>query len=219
MPSLNKWTADELERARRIMVERQIAARDVKNPRVLEAMLRVPRHLFVPLDLIGEAYDDTPLPIGFDQTISQPYIVASMTEYLLQPNVGGVLEIGTGSGYQTAVLAELFDQVDTVEIIPELSHQAEKVLRQIGYTNITCHVGDGLRLPESPEQFKSIIVTAAPPELPMRLVDRLAPDGRLIIPVGRAVQHLQLISKNRSGAITTETLYPVRFVSLQHRRP
>jgi protein-L-isoaspartate(D-aspartate) O-methyltransferase len=218
MPSLKKWTADELERARRIMVEMQIAARDVKHPKVLDAMLRVPRHLFVPFDLIGEAYDDTPLPIGFGQTISQPYIVGSMTEYLLPTNAREVLEIGTGSGYQTAILAELFEHVDTVEIIPELSRQAEKVLGTLGYTNITCHVGDGLDLPETPVEFQAVIVTAAPAELPPRLLQRLAPEGRLIIPIGGAVQYLQLIAKDRSGIATTETLYPVRFVSLQRKR-
>jgi protein-L-isoaspartate(D-aspartate) O-methyltransferase len=211
------WSEESFRQARLRMVEQQIAGRDVKDPNVLEAMCHVPRHLFVAPDLRHEAYDDTPLPIGCGQTISQPYIVGSMTEYLLPSREKTVLEIGTGSGYQTAVLAELFAHVDTVECIPELSHQAQRVLHELGYANITFHIGDGLALVTTPVEFDAVMVTAAPETFPEELGRRLAPGGRLIIPVGSSVQDLQLVTKTDDGVLHARTLYPVRFVRLQHK--
>ena len=211
-------TEDEFRRARRLMVERQLAGRDVTNPEVLEVMRRVPRHLFVPADLQLDAYEDCPLPIGYGQTISQPYIVGSMTE-MLRPHKGmPVLEIGTGSGYQTAVLAELCGQVVTVEIVAELSTQAQRVLKELGYANITFHIGDGLMLPESDETFDGIIVTAAPETVPPELIERLKPGGRLVMPVGKVNQDLLLITREIGGKVTTQSLYPVRFVPMQRNR-
>jgi protein-L-isoaspartate(D-aspartate) O-methyltransferase len=203
---------DEYRRRRQRMVAQQLAGRDVRDPAVLEVMGRVPRHLFVSPEYRREAYDDYPLSIGNGQTISQPYIVASMTEYLLPDKQKRVLEIGTGSGYQTAVLAELFGQVVTVEIIPELSRSAQIVLRDLGYTNITFHVGDGLMIPAAAERFAAIIATAAPETAPPELIDRLLPGGRMILPVGSFTQYLHLVTRDDSGTVHTETLYAVRFV-------
>jgi len=214
-----EWTDDDYRRARLKMVEQQIAGRDVRDPDVLEAMERVPRHLFVEPDLRGEAYDDNPLPIGWGQTISQPYVVASMTENLHPSKNKSVLEIGTGSGYQTAVLAELFDHVDTVEYVAELSEGARKVLSSLGYNNISFHIGDGLLIPAPEHKFDAIIVTAAPDEFPESLIARLKSGGRLIIPVGSAIQDLELVTKDEQGAVKRKTLYPVRFVPLQNDRP
>ncbi len=211
-------TEAEFGCARRQMVERQLAGRDITNPDVLEVMRRVPRHLFVPSNLQRDAYEDCPLPIGYGQTISQPYIVASMTE-MLRPHKGmPILEIGTGSGYQTAVLAELCGRVVTVEIIAELSTQAQRVLKELGYANITFHIGDGLTLPESEETFDGIIVTAAPESVPLELIERLSPGGRLVMPVGKVSQDLLLITRESDGTVTTQSLYPVRFVPMQRNR-
>jgi protein-L-isoaspartate(D-aspartate) O-methyltransferase len=208
------WDEEDFRRARLRMVENQIAGRDVKNIDVLEAMEKVPRHLFVSPDLRREAYDDNPLPIGSGQTISQPYIVGSMTEHLNPSREKTVLEIGTGSGYQTAVLAELFGHVDTVEYVTALARAARSILEQLGYTNISFHIGDGLKLPSPERKFDAIIVTAAPLRMPNRLIGRLNPGGRLVIPVGSAVQNLELVTKNDREQITRTTLYPVRFVPL-----
>lgn len=211
-----EWTDDDYRRARSRMVEQQLAGRDVRNPAVLETMAKVPRHLFVSPELRHEAYEDTPLPIGYGQTISQPYVVGSMTEHLNPARDKRVLEIGTGSGYQTAILAELFEHVDTVEYVAELSRQAQLVLGQLNYINITFYVGDGLILPPDGEKYDAIIVTAAPEDFPEALADRLKHGGRLIIPVGGAIQYLKLAVKDETGKLDIRTLYPVRFVRLQH---
>jgi len=211
-----RWNDDDLRRARLSMVEYQLAGRDVRNQAVLEAMRKIPRHLFVPPNLWPEAYDDTPLPIGCGQTISQPYIVGSMSEYLEPSKEKDVLEIGTGSGYQAAILAELFGHVDTVEYFGELSREAQKVLGQLGYTNIAFHVGDGLNIPPPEIKFDAIIVTAAPSHFPDSLVDRLKSGGRLVIPVGEGIQYLRLATKDVDGVVHFQTLYPVRFVRLRH---
>lgn len=208
---------EEYRRKRQMMVQHQLAGRDVRDPAVLEAMRRVPRHLFVPPDYRREAYDDYPLAIGYGQTISQPYIVGSMTEFLLPDKSKRVFEIGTGSGYQTAVLAELFGQVVTVEIIPELSHQAQEVLQGLGYANIDFHVGDALRIPPSTERFEAVIATAAPETVPGELIERLLPGGRMILPVGLTTQHLQLVTRDERGTIHIETQYAVRFVPWQRQ--
>lgn len=211
------FTEDEYRRARERMVEYQLRSRDVRNEAVLEVMRKVPRHEFVSPDLRREAYDDGPLPIGCGQTVSQPYIVASMTEHLEPSMDKEVLEIGTGSGYQTAVLAELFAHVDTVEFFSELSLEAQKTLARLGYTNITFHIGDGLLIPPPEIRFDAIIVTAAPDHFPVSLPDRLKPGGRLILPVGDTIQDLKLIVKDEAGQVHFKTLYPVRFVPLRRR--
>ncbi|MFH1700950.1 MAG: protein-L-isoaspartate(D-aspartate) O-methyltransferase [Candidatus Zixiibacteriota bacterium] len=202
-------------RARMKMVAQQIMARGVTNPLVLEAMRQVPRHLFVPENSLNLAYKDGPLSIGYNQTISQPYIVASMTESIDPGPDKTVLEIGTGSGYQTAILSRLFKKVYTVEYVSELAEQARGILANFGYGNIEFYVGDGLEIPESPPEFDAIIVTAAPEKFPDSLVDRLNRGGKLIVPVGVDVQSLKLASKNMEGRLSIKDLYPVRFVPLK----
>jgi protein-L-isoaspartate(D-aspartate) O-methyltransferase len=195
------------------MVEQQIAARDVSNPAVLEAMRSVPRHRFAPNHPPELAYSDRPLPIGHEQTISQPYIVARMTE-LLEPDAADrALEIGTGSGYQAAVLAEIVDSVYTIEIIPELATTATRRLRNLGYDNVTVRNADGFKGWPERAPFDLIIVTAAPEEIPPPLTRQLAEGGRMIIPVGPTggMQHLTLVTKE-NGEFSTRELAPVRFV-------
>ncbi len=201
------------EQARRNMVEYQIKARGIKDKRVLSAMLKVPRHLFVPEEMRDLAYRDEPLPIGYSQTISQPYIVAYMTEALKLRPEDKVLEIGTGSGYQTAILAELVREVYTIEIIPELSQRAEETLKNLGYTNIEFLIGDGSKGWPEKAPFDAILVSAAPAEVPPALVDQLQINGRLILPVGTDSQELVLIKKTKKGLEKT-SLIGVRFVPL-----
>jgi len=195
------------------MVETQIKARGVKEPRVLTAMLKVERHLFVPKDLQPTAYSDQPLPIGEGQTISQPYIVALMTELLELKGEEKVLEVGTGSGYQAAVLAELAKEVYTIEIVEKLANSAEKLLLQLGYKNIQVKAGDGyLGWPEA-APFDAIIVTCAPDHIPKPLVDQLKEGGRMVIPVGEYTQELKKIVK-RAGKLETTNAIPVIFVPM-----
>jgi protein-L-isoaspartate(D-aspartate) O-methyltransferase len=202
------WTA-----ARARMVETQIRARGVTDPRVIEAMRKVPRHLFVPPGLGDRAYDDTPLPIGHDQTISQPYIVAYMTEVLELAPTHRVLEIGTGSGYQAAVLAELVKEVYTIEIVEPLARSATRVLAELGYRNVHVRSGNGyLGWPEA-APFDRVIVTAAPDEAPPALVAQLAVGGLMVVPVGRVDQVITIIRKTATGVVTRTTL-PVRFVPM-----
>jgi protein-L-isoaspartate(D-aspartate) O-methyltransferase len=183
---------------------------------VLEVMRRVPRHAFVPANLRELAYDDRPLPIGYGQTISEPYIVALMTDLLRLAPRGRVLEIGTGSGYQAAVLAELGHQVYTIEIVPDLAKQAAKRLSQLGYDAVHPREGDGyFGWPEA-APFDAIVVTAATPQIPPPLLEQLKPGGRMVIPIGAAflVQQLMLIEKLDDGTVRTEALLPVAFVPL-----
>ena len=205
----------EFERARNRMVETQLAGRDVADKSVLEAMRKIPRHHFVPVDNRNDAYGDSPLSIGCGQTISQPYIVASMTQFLHPEKNKRVLEIGTGSGYQTAVLAELFEHVVSVEYFEELSLQARDILGSLGYHNITFYTGDGLRLPDTLEKFEAVIVTAAPEKIPSELMARLTVGGRMLIPVGKTVQYLKLVTRKPDDGFDIQTLYQVRFVPLQ----
>jgi len=200
-------------REREEMVKDQIARRGVRDARVLEAMRRVPRELFVGKDDVEHAFHDGPLSIGYGQTISQPYIVAYMTEMLRIGSADRVLEIGTGSGYQTAVLAELAAEVYTIEIVEELAHRAEELLRAQAYSNIHFRAGDGsLGWPEA-APFDAIMVTAAPDRAPERLIDQLADGGRMIVPVGSYEQYLELIT--RTGAqIERSVLIGVRFVPM-----
>ena len=208
-------TGADQERAadRARMVETQLRTRDIKNPRVLDAMRRVPRHRFVPDDVAGRAYDDSPLPIGDGQTISQPYIVAYMTQAIEPRPTDRVLEIGTGSGYQAAVLAELVKQVYTIEIVPALAARARIVLTSLGYTNIETRTGDGYAGWPDAAPFDRIIVTAAPPEIPEALVEQLAIDGIMIVPVGRGSQVMTILRKTAAGIVTRETI-PVLFVPM-----
>lgn len=195
------------------MVEEQIEARGIKDPKVLEVLRNVERHKFVPSGIRHLAYQDSPLPIGSGQTISQPYIVALMTEVLELKGNEKVLEIGTGSGYQAAILAELASEVYTIEILPELASSAEKLLQELGYKNISVKCGNGyLGWPEF-APFDAIIVTAAPPRIPEALVKQLAEGGRMIIPVGTVSQNLQLLIKTE-GKIIKKDILPVRFVPM-----
>ncbi|MBI4428853.1 MAG: protein-L-isoaspartate(D-aspartate) O-methyltransferase [Ignavibacteriales bacterium] len=206
---------EEFTKARERMVREQISARGVSDTATLRAMRTVPRHNFVPLQRIGDAYGDFPLPIGEGQTISQPYIVALMTE-LIKPGRGQhVLEIGTGSGYQAAVLAEIVDSVFTIEIVPQLAQSAAARLKRLGYGNVLVRLGDGyLGWPEH-APFDAILVTAAAEHVPQPLVEQLKDGGVMVIPVGevRSVQTLTLLRK-RGGRIVTEEKLPVRFVPL-----
>ncbi len=205
---------DDDEQVRRDrMVDRQIVARGIENRRVLAAMRSVPRHLFVSVAQRDLAYEDRPLPIGQGQTISQPYMVAVMTE-LLEPSPGDrVLEVGTGSGYQAAVLSRLVARVYTVEIVPELAESARQGLRAAGYDNVEVIAGDGFRgLPEQ-APFDGIVVTAAPEQVPEPLLEQLAIGARLVIPVGEHEQWLKVLERTPTG-IETRTLFEVRFVPM-----
>jgi protein-L-isoaspartate(D-aspartate) O-methyltransferase len=203
---------------RESMVERQIAARGVKDRAVLKALRAVPRHEFVPPDLASEAYSDNPLPIGYGQTISQPYIVGYMSEMLKLAPEHKVLEIGAGSGYQAAVLSRLAREVYTIEIVEPLGVQARDRLERLGYRNIHVRIGDGYRGWPEEAPFDRIILTAAPPEIPEALIEQLAPGGRLIAPVGPSYgdQEIILVDKDAEGRIHTKTDLPVRFVPKVH---
>lgn len=198
------------------MVRDQLEARDIQDPAVLEAMRNVPRHEFVPTMLRVRAYADHPLPIGNDQTISQPYIVALMTQLAEISANDTVLEVGTGSGYQAAVLAELAEQVYTIEIISALADSARERLSSLGYDNVTVRAGDGYLGWEEHAPFDAILVTAAAPEVPLPLMEQLKPGGIMIIPVGprSQVQSLRLIRKAKDGSTTDEEVIPVVFVPL-----
>ena len=211
----NKEDASDYERARSRMVENQLKARGVKDKRVLETMGKVPRHLFVPEIRRANAYKDSPLLIGYGQTISQPYIVAYMTEAALLRPGDKVLEIGTGSGYQAAVLAKIVDKVYTIEIVKPLAEESAKKLKELGYNNIFPRYGDGYKGWPEEAPFDAIVVTAAPPQIPQELVNQLKVGGRMVIPVGAFYQELIRITKTKAG-IEKEILIPVRFVPMVH---
>lgn len=204
---------DDYAELRKEMVEKQIRNRGINDPAVLNAMRVVPRHMFVPNHQVPFAYDDRPLSIGNNQTISQPYIVGFMTETINPNKDDKVLEIGTGSGYQAAILAEIVDEVYTIEIIPELAENARKTFEKLGYDNIHARAGDGYAGWPSEAPFDAIIVTAAPEEVPPPLIEQLREGGRMIIPVGPIyrVQSLQLLTK-KDGKLKVKDLLPVRFV-------
>ena len=205
--------------AREAMVREQIAERGVRDPRVIEAMRQVPRHLFVPLPDRERAYADAPVPIGEGQTISQPYIVALMTELVRPQPTDRALEVGTGSGYQAAVLSRVVEHVYTIELEETLGRRAEGVLRELKHDNVTVRIGDGYAGWPEHAPFDIIMVTAAPEQIPQPLIDQLKPGGRLIVPVGPrfTVQQLQLIEKDAAGAIHTKNVSPVMFVPLRRR--
>ncbi|WP_238346166.1 protein-L-isoaspartate(D-aspartate) O-methyltransferase [Luteimonas saliphila] len=198
------------------MVEQQLATRDIDDPRVLEAMRAVPRHRFVPQALAADAYRDQPLPIGHDQTISQPYIVALMTQLARISPGDRVLEVGTGSGYQAAVLAELDAKVYSIEIVAPLARQAQRVLEELGYRNVVVMAGDGYAGWPEHAPFDAIVVTAAPERIPQPLLDQLRPGGRLVIPVGplQSMQELRVVEKQADGSLHSRSVIPVRFVPL-----
>jgi protein-L-isoaspartate(D-aspartate) O-methyltransferase len=198
---------------RQRMVAEQIAARGVKDMLVLSAMRTVPRHEFVPEELRPAAYRDSPLPIGENQTISQPYIVALMTEALQLDGGEKVLEVGTGSGYQAAVLDEIVDSVYTIEIIPSLAERAEKTLQRLGYHDAHVRTGDGYRGWPEVAPFDAVIVTAAPNHVPQPLLEQLKVGGRLVLPVGKRRQVLQVWTRTETG-YETRNLVPVQFVPM-----
>jgi protein-L-isoaspartate(D-aspartate) O-methyltransferase len=205
----------EFAEQRERMVQTQIEGRGVRDPRVLEAMRTVPRHRFVPEHLWGSAYDDGPLPIGHGQTISQPYIVAVMTELLAPQPDDVVLEVGTGSGYQAAVLARVVKQVYSIEIVPGLAEEARARLAALGYANVEVITGDGWAGVPGHAPYDGILVAAAPPEVPQALLDQLAQGAKLVIPVGDWDQDLRVYERTARG-IDERTLFGVRFVPLVH---
>jgi protein-L-isoaspartate(D-aspartate) O-methyltransferase len=205
----------ELGEERERMVRTQLEARGVRDPRVLDAMRTVPRHHFVPDAVRHAAYDDGPLPIGHGQTISQPYIVAVMTELLAPGPDDVVLDVGTGSGYQAAVLAKLVKRVYSIEIVPELAASAREHLEALGYTNVEVITGDGWAGLPALAPFDGILVAAAPPEVPQALLDQLGVGARLVIPVGEWDQDLRVYERTAQG-IEQRTIFDVRFVPLVH---
>jgi protein-L-isoaspartate(D-aspartate) O-methyltransferase len=206
---------DSYQEARERMVRNQIEARGVEHARVLEAMRRVPRHLFVSLELADLAYQDTPLPIEESQTISQPYIVALMTELARPDKDHTVLEIGTGSGYQAAVLSLVVKQVYSVELVPLLARTAAERLKVLGYHNVEVRQGDGYKGWAEHAPYDAILVTAAPEEIPQELVRQLKPGGRMVIPTGPlGDQDLQVVEKDARGKVSVRSVLPVRFVPL-----
>jgi protein-L-isoaspartate(D-aspartate) O-methyltransferase len=215
LPANSACDLADYTRLRGLMVKEQIIARGIKNPAVIKAMERVPRHLFVPSKYRAFSYGDYPLSIGEGQTISQPYIVAFMTETLELTSDGKVLEVGTGSGYQAAILAELVKEVYTIELIPGLAKRAQKTLGELGYKNIQLKTGDGYQGWPEEAPFDAIIVTCAPDKIPEALVEQLREGGRMIIPVGRegGVQKLVKATK-KAGKIEAQSVMDVRFVPM-----
>ena len=201
---------------RKVMIKNQLQSRGIRDDAVLDVMRSVERHNFVPENYRDRAYSDGPLPIGHGQTISQPYIVAFMTEQLQVSSQHKILEIGTGSGYQAAILGELAKHVFTIEIIPELAEGAKNILNHLSYKNITVRAGDGYKGWPEEAPFERIMVTAAPTEVPQELIDQLAPGGRMILPVGAQflVQYLWVIEKDDQGTVTKEKILPVLFVPM-----
>jgi protein-L-isoaspartate(D-aspartate) O-methyltransferase len=208
--------ADNWQALRQQMVDTQIRAREVRSEAVLQAMARVPRHLFVPESVRPYAYEDRPLPIGRGQTISQPYIVGYMTDVLQLEPAHRVLEIGTGSGYQAAVLADIATHVYSIEIVPELAEGARRALTDAGYRNVDVRTGNGYLGWPDRAPFDRIIVTAAPPTIPTALVDQLAVGGIMVIPVGTDYQEIVVISRTAQG-VTEKRTIPVRFVPMVTR--
>jgi protein-L-isoaspartate(D-aspartate) O-methyltransferase len=208
----------EYQKRRQVMVIEQIKARGVKDSRVLAAMANVPRELFVPPDQLPYAYEDRPLAIGHSQTISQPYIVALMTELLTPGKKDRVLEVGTGSGYQAAILGRLAGRVYSLEIVPELARSAALVLRTNGFRNVRIREGDGYKGWAEFAPYDKILLTAAPPEIPAELLAQLRPGGRLVAPVGVDAQRLVVVNKLLDGTTETQTILPVRFVPMVRGR-
>jgi len=207
-------TKSDFSVARAWMVESQLRSRDIKDARVLEAFEAVPRHEFVHPDQLSQAYDDCPLPIGEGQTISQPYIVAAMTEALALTDVETVLEVGTGSGYQAAILALLAGEVYTIEQHTSLVARAKERLRRLGYANVTCLVGDGSQGYEPAAPYDGILVAAAAPMIPQALIDQLGEGGRLVIPVGDIHSQELVLLRKQEGELSQQIINYCRFVPL-----
>lgn len=198
-----------------MLVQEHIENRGIKDTEVIRAIRTVPRHEFVPPEMREFAYEDRPLNIGYGATISQPYIVAAMTELLEPRRSDKVLEIGTGSGYQAAVLSLLVRDVYTIEVVPQLAEMGASALKRLGYKNVHVRKGDGYRGWPEQSPFDSIILTAAPPEIPQALIDQLAPRGRLVAPVGgRDDQQLVIVDKDANGGLRRRTAFPVLFVPM-----
>jgi len=209
-------SADPYAAARERMVREQIESRGIRGAELLRVLRATPRHLFVPIASRPMAYDDHPVPIGYEATISQPYIVALMTDLLAPRKTDRVLEIGTGSGYQAAVLSQLAQQVYTMEIVPELAKSAQRILSDLGYRNVTVRQGDGYKGWPEQAPFDGIMVTAAPPEVPQALIDQLANGGRLVAPIGRGWnQELVLIEKDANGRLRRRSAGGVVFVPMR----
>ncbi len=213
-------TDSSLVEQRQRMVEKQLKSRAIKHQAVLAAMGRVPRHQFVPEKLRSSAYADRPLPIGHDQTISQPYVVAFMTQAIEPQAKHRVLEVGTGSGYQAAVLAEIVGEVYTIELIPELAKQAKERLKQLGYRKVHVKQGDGYLGWPDKAPFDSILVTCGADHVPEPLIEQLKPGGTMVIPVGKssANQWLEVITKGKDGKTNSRKVLPVRFVPLRREK-
>jgi protein-L-isoaspartate(D-aspartate) O-methyltransferase len=214
------FSADPYAADRERMVREQIENRGIRGAELLRVLRATPRHLFVPIASRPMAYDDHPVPIGYEATISQPYIVALMTDLLAPRKTNRVLEIGTGSGYQAAVLSQLARQVYTIEIVPELAKSAQRILSDLGYGNVTVRQGDGYKgwLEQAP--FDGIMVTAAPPEVPQALIDQLGNGGRLVAPVGLGWnQELVLIEKDLNGRLRRRSAGGVVFVPMRSGGP
>jgi protein-L-isoaspartate(D-aspartate) O-methyltransferase len=206
--------SDGFVHQRQLMVDKQLRGRDIVDSRVLQAMAAVPRHRFVPQNVQHMAYQDSPLPIGYAQTISQPYIVALMTQLLKIEPGHRVLEIGTGSGYQAAVLAEMGADVFSIEIVPQLGHRAVQTLKALGYENIEVKIGDGYQGWPAHAPFNSIIVTCAPTRIPKPLQDQLAEGGRMVIPAGKTFSQKLYLLRKKDGNIHRESTIDVRFVPM-----
>jgi protein-L-isoaspartate(D-aspartate) O-methyltransferase len=215
LASLGAAAQDRYAADREAMVRTQIEARGIKNSAVLSAMRSVPRHELVPDSIRYMAYSDRPLPIGNGQTISQPYIVAIMTELLEPSKSDRVLEIGTGSGYQAAVLSKLVKEVYTIELEPVLAEQSTAKLRDLGYSNVVTRQGDGYKGWPEKAPFDKVILTAAPPKIPQTLIDQLKPGGILVAPEGRFYQELVVVTKDRNGKVRRRTVIPVMFVPMR----
>ena len=210
----NKSTEGKFATSAGTMVEKQLRPRAIDDPRVLRAMAKVPREKFVAKELEASAYEDRPLPIGFGQTISQPFVVAFMTQALKPKPADRVLEIGTGSGYQAAVLSELVAQVYTIEIVRPLAQRAATVLNALGYKNVLVKGGDGYKGWSEHAPFDAIIVTAAPDHVPQPLIEQLKEGGRMVIPIGKTyAQELQVLEKH-GGVVKQTAALPVKFVPL-----
>ncbi|SVE05572.1 uncharacterized protein METZ01_LOCUS458426 [marine metagenome] len=207
----NQWQEKAIK-----MVKEQIALRGVSDLKLLEVLRKTPRHKFVPTEVSKYAYNDYPLPIGEGQTISQPYIVAFMTEVLDIDSNHRVLEIGTGSGYQAAVLSPLVKHVYTIEIVKSLANNTDNRLKILGYKNITIRWGDGYKGWPEEAPFDRIIVTAAPPEIPQALIEQLGIGGKMVLPVGTRLQEIVVVEKSESGEISKKKVLPVRFVPMIH---
>jgi len=214
VPLLLLLAADPYQKARLTMVKEHLEARGIHDPRVLDAIRATPRHEYVPAELQAHAYEDRPLPIGYNQTISQPYIVGLMTQLLETKTQHVVLEIGAGSGYQAAVLSKLARHVYTIEIVPELAASSAKTLQRTGCRNVTVRHGDGYKGWPEHAPFDRIILTAAPPEIPRALIDQLKPGGKLVAPEGGRDQLLMVIEKSATGQISRRSVIPVVFVPM-----